>query len=128
MERKAAVFAAALVIGASTFVGCSPSRSRPGPPRVKIEIANSASITSPDTFTVVFSAVDDDGLDSLSLRWGNVQFDVNTFFRTEASETVELPVPAGLPPGTTRNIVVNARDLFGQTTVESQTVTIVASP
>ena len=128
MERKTAIFAIVLMLGSSAFLGCSPGRPRPGPPRVKIDIENGASVTSPDTFTVVFSAADGDGLDSLNLRWGTLQFDVNTFFRTEASETVRLEVPAGIPPGATRNIIVSARDLFGQTTVELQMVTIVTNP
>ncbi len=112
------------LLGATAFLACSPSRPRPGPPRVNIVVENSSTITSPDTITVTVSAIDDDGLDSLNLQWGTLVFEFNTEFGVEATETVELPVPAGLPPGTRRDIFVVARDLFGQRTVEQETIRI----
>ena len=128
MAPKTANIAITLLTGVALLGGCDPTRARPGPPRVNITVESGTSVFSPDTFTVTFSAADEDGLDSLNLRWGNLQFDGNTFFRTAVTETVELSVPAGLPLGTQGNISVRARDLFGQTTVEFLAVTIVARP
>lgn len=128
MTRVAGSVVITLLTGVILFSGCGPNRGRPGPPRVNIDIESGTSVFSPDTFSVVFSAVDEDGLDSLNLRWGNLQFDVNTFFRTEVTETVELVVPDNISPGIQRSISVRAKDLFGQSTVEFLTVTIVARP
>jgi hypothetical protein len=116
--------AAALIV----VVACEPSRSRPGPPRVTIDIPNGTSVFSPDSFVVNFSAVDDDGLDSLVLRWRTLIFDINTEFRVEASASRTLLVPPGLPPGATLLLRVGARDLVGQTTEEFRTITVLGRP
>ncbi|MFQ5551818.1 MAG: hypothetical protein ACE5FJ_11345 [Gemmatimonadales bacterium] len=115
-----------LTIGAATLGACDPQRIRPGPPRIDIEIPNNGDVLSPDTIVIRVTAVDNDGLDSLVVRYlGNV-IDVNTGFNVESSAEIQLTVPGGLPVGTNLTVAARAIDLKGQATDESAELRVIA--
>ena len=117
---------AALLVGTIGLgLGCSPDRLRPGPPRVTIEVPVGSTVFSPDTLPLLVVATDPNGLDSLNVDFLGTTETVNTFFEAEAEGIFLWPIPAGLLPGTLLTITARAKDLTGQTTTVSATVTVI---
>lgn len=111
---------------AGIAAGCAPDRLRPGPPRVTIEVPVGSTVFSPDTLPLLVVATDPNGLDSLSVDFLGQTEIVNTFFEAEAEGIFLWPIPPGLLPGTLLTISARAKDLTGQVTTASASVTVIA--
>ena len=107
---------------------CETSRTRPGPPTITIDPPEGSTVFSPDTLDFQVQAQDPDGLDSLSVTVLDATKAYNTDFNTETTVQVSVLVPAGLPAGSLIRILVSARDLTGEGTVDTATITVIKRP
>jgi len=108
--------------------GCETSRTRPGPPTVTIDPPVGSTIYSPDTLDFTVRAQDPDGLDSVLVTIFDTTKAYNADFNTEATIQVSVLVPAGLAPGNIIKIFARARDLVGEITLDTATVTVIKRP
>ena len=124
-RRRSYLTLALAVAAVAALANCSPNRTRPGPPRLTVDIPDGTSVFSPDTFVVEVLAVDADGLDSLTVLWGNQLLEFDPGFNIEATASVELFVPQNLAAGTILTVWVRARDVYGQASDEIVSLTVV---
>jgi hypothetical protein len=107
---------------------CETSRTRPGPPTVTIDPPLGSTVYSPDTLRFSVSAQDPDGLDSLFVTVFDTTKAFETDFNTEETVQVGILVPAGLLPGGVIKIFARARDLTGEETLDTASITIIKRP
>jgi hypothetical protein len=122
------LLAALAAVGAAVVPGCTPDRLRPGPPSLVIEGPQGSTAFSPDTIPISVFARDDNGLDSVTVTILGRTEELGAFDRTEISNVFFWPIPEGLTPGDLVEIVGNAKDLVGERTTVTTSVTVVARP
>ena len=115
------VGAALLILG----MACTPSRTRPGPPSITIQLPVGSTVFSPDTLDFVVIAKDPDGLDSLTVTVFDTTKAFNTDFNTETTASISVLVPAGIGVGNLIKIYARATDITGQQTLDSASVTVI---
>lgn len=125
-SRLTALALGALVVGAGA--ACSPDRLRPGPPSLVIEVPEGNTVTSPDTMPMRVYVRDDNGLDSVTVSLRDLTVEINAFDRVEYADIIEWPIPEGLLPGDLLTFIGYAKDLVGERTSITTTVTVVAPP
>jgi len=110
------------------LVSCSPSRVRPGPPRLVIDLFQGTTVSSPDTIYMGVHANDPNGLDSVAVSFEGVAQTVYSSVEgnVSADDTVGWIIPAGAAPKTMFWFYGYARDLTGDTTVDSVSVTVIS--
>lgn len=108
--------------------GCAEDRLRPGPPTLTIEPPPGNVVTSPDTALIIVRARDDNGLDSVTVTILDRTEEIDAFDRIEADGIFLWPIPAGLIPGELIGISAYAKDLVGDRTTATASVTVVAPP
>jgi hypothetical protein len=109
--------------------GCKSDRLRPGPPTLTIELPPGATVYSPDTLGLVVRAHDDNGLDSVTVTiLGRTEEVLGAFNEMDAVGVFIWPIPDGLPPGTLVEILARAKDLVGDRTTTTASVTVIARP
>lgn len=119
-----------LVLLSGALLSCSPDRVRPGPPRLTIDLFQGTTVLSPDTIYMGVHASDPNGLDSVAISFQGV---AQTVFSSvegnvSADDTVGWIIPDGASPNSMFWFYGYARDLTGDTTVDSVSVTVVAPP
>lgn len=109
-------------------ISCSPSRVRPGPPRLVIDLFQGTTVSSPDTIYMGVHASDPNGLDSVAVSFEGVAQTVYSSVagNVAADDTVGWIIPAGAAPNTMFWFYGYARDLTGDITVDSVSVTVVS--
>jgi len=115
---------AALILVALT--GCGGERARPGPPSLTLQLPPGNVVATPDTFAIQVFARDDNGLDSLIVRFLDQTRDVPAFNEREVTDVVLFVVPEGLAVGEVIDVQGYARDLVGERTLVTSSVTVVA--
>ena len=105
--------------------GCETSRTRPGPPTVTIDPPAGSTVFSPDTLDFSVLVQDPDGIDSVIVTVLDTTKGFNADFNTEATVQISILVPSGLTPGTILKILARARDLTGESTLDSASVTVI---
>src|SRR5256885_8143954 len=123
-SRRNRCLAAVLLLAAA----CETSRTRPGPPTVTIDPPVGSTVFSPDTLDFTVRAQDPDGLDSVLVTIFDTTKTYNADFNTEAIIQVSVLVPAGLTPGNVIKIFARARDLVGEITLDTATITVIKRP
>lgn len=108
--------------------GCTPERLRPGPPSLVVEGPEGSTVFSPDTVGISVFARDDNGLDSVTVTILGRTEELGAFDRVEVSDIFIWPIPAGLPAGELIEIQGYAKDLVGERTVVTTSVTVVNRP
>jgi hypothetical protein len=71
---------------------------------------------------------DDNGLDSVTVSLRDLTVEINAFDRVEYADIIEWPIPEGLAPGELLTFIGYAKDLVGERTSITTTVTVVAPP
>ena len=127
MTAFSARVAAPGVVALALLAACTGSRSRPGPPELRLELPIGNVIASPDTFTVGVVARDDDGLDSVVVTFLGERREVFAFNEFEVADLVFLVMPPGHVVGEVVEVQAFARDLTGGRTIRMGTLTIVAA-
>jgi hypothetical protein len=120
--------AAVLAVAGFLWWGCTPERLRPGPPSLVIEGPEGSTVFSPDTVGISVFARDDNGLDSVTVTILGRTEELGAFDQVEVSDIFLWPIPEGLSPGELVEIVGLAKDLVGERTVVTTSVTVVARP
>ncbi len=107
---------------------CSPTRVRPGPPRLVLDLFQGTTVASPDTIYMGVHASDPNGLDSVAVSFEGVAQTVYSSVEgnISADDTVGWIIPANAAPNTMFWFYGYARDLTGDTTVDSVSVTVVS--
>jgi hypothetical protein len=123
-----ALIAAAALAALSLAGACTPDRLRPGPPSLVINGPAGSTVTSPDTVGIEVLAQDDNGLDSVTVTILGVTEELGAFDEVEVHDILFWPIPGGLPPGTLVEIVGYAKDLVGERTTVTTSVTVIAPP
>ncbi|MDH3495876.1 MAG: hypothetical protein OER21_03875 [Gemmatimonadota bacterium] len=108
--------------------GCAEDRLRPGPPTLTIAPPPGNVVTSPDTALIIVLARDDNGLDSVTVTILGRTEEIDAFDRIEAEGVFLWPIPAGFVPGQVIEIAAFAKDLVGDRTTATASVTVVAPP
>lgn len=118
-----------LVAAAAWLAGCTTDRLRPGPPSLTIELPPGATVFSPDTLGLVVRAHDDNGLDSVTVTiLGRTEEVLDAFNNVDALGAFLWPIPGGLTPGELVEITGYAKDLVGDRTTVTTSVTVIARP
>jgi hypothetical protein len=129
MPRRALpTLAPAAVAAALLLAGCTPERLRPGPPSLVVEGPEGSTVFSPDTVGISVFARDDNGLDSVTITVLGRTEELGAFDRVEVSDIFIWPIPAGLTAGELIEIQGYAKDLVGERTVVTTSVTVVDRP
>jgi hypothetical protein len=108
--------------------GCKTDRLRPGPPSLSIDLPPGATVFSPDTLGIAVRAHDDNGLDSVTVTILDRTEAVNAFNEVDVVDGLLWPIPEGLTPGELIEIRGYAKDLVGDRTTVTTSVTVVARP
>lgn len=116
-----------LLLALAALTGCGEDRLRPGPPALVLEMPPGSVVTSPDTFVVGVYARDDNGLDSLGVTFLDQTRDIPVFDEIEVVDGVFFIVPAGYVVGEVLEVRGVARDLVGERTTATGSVTVVAA-
>jgi hypothetical protein len=111
----------------AALTACGEDRLRPGPPALVLEMPPGSVVTSPDTFVVGIYARDDNGLDSLGVTFLDQARDIPVFDDVEVVDGVFFIVPAGYVVGEVLEVRGVARDLVGERTTATGSVTVVAA-
>lgn len=106
------------------LAACDADRLRPGPPALALEMPPGNVVTSPDTFLVGIVARDDNGLDSLVITFLDQVRDVAVFDDIEVVDGVFFVVPEGYAVGEVLEVSGLARDLVGERTTVTASVTV----
>jgi hypothetical protein len=93
-----------------------------------IEGPEGSTVLSPDTIPIQVFARDDNGLDSVTVTVLGRTEELGAFDRVEISDVFFWPIPTGLLPGQLIEIVGYAKDLVGERTTVTTSVTVVAPP
>jgi hypothetical protein len=116
-----------LIATAAWLGGCKSDRLRPGPPSLTIELPPGATVFSPDTLGLVVRAHDDNGLVTVTIL-GRTEDVLDAFDNVDAVGVLLWPIPDGLTPGLLVEITAYAKDLTGDRTTTTASVTVVARP
>jgi hypothetical protein len=119
---------AGLVAAAVWLAACRTDRLRPGPPSLSIELPPGATVFSPDTLGLVVRAHDENGLDSVTVTILGRTEEADAFNQVDAVDVFLWPIPEGLTPGELVEIRGYAKDLVGDRTTVTTSVTVVALP
>ena len=119
---------ASLAVAAACLDGCISDRLRPGPPSLSIELPPGATVFSPDTLGLAVRAHDDNGLDSVTVTILGRTEEANAFNRVDVVDGFLFPIPEGLIPGQLVEITGYAKDLVGDRTTVTTSVTVIARP
>jgi hypothetical protein len=122
------LLAALAAAGGGAAGGCKPDRLRPGPPSLVITGPQGSTVTSPDTAGIEVFAQDDNGLDSVTVTILGQTEELSAFDEVEVHDILFWPIPEGLSPGTLVEIIGYAKDLVGERTTVTTSVTVVAPP
>lgn len=120
--------AAAALAAAAVLSACTPERLRPGPPSLAIEVPAGSTVFSPDTLPILIHAQDDNGLDSVTVTVLGETAEVDAFDEVEVLDILTWPIPEGLPAGELIEIQAYAKDLAGERTTITTSVTVIARP
>lgn len=123
-----AIAALAGLAGTVVHAGCTPERLRPGPPSLTIEVPAGNTVFSPDTLPILIHVRDDNGLDSVTVTVFGETADVDAFDEVEVIDIFDWPIPDGLMPGELVEIQGYAKDLVGERTNVTTSVTVIARP
>lgn len=115
----------ALAAAGALSGACTPDRLRPGPPRLVITGPEGSTVTSPDTTGIEVFAQDDNGLDSVTVTILGQTVELDAFDLVELHDILFWPIPEGLSPGTLIEITGYAKDLVGERTTVTTSVTVV---
>jgi hypothetical protein len=110
----------------AALAACGGQRERPGPPSLTLEPPPGNVVTSPDTFAVQVRASDANGLDSVVVVFLNQRREIPSFNEQDLVDVVLLVVPEGLVVGQLLDLQGYARDLQGERTTVTTSVTVVA--
>jgi hypothetical protein len=124
----ATVRGVALVVAIAWLAACRTDRLRPGPPSLAIELPPGATVFSPDTITLGVRAHDDNGLDSVTIMILDRTEEAGAFDRVDLVTVFFWPIPEGLAPGELVDITGYAKDLVGDRTTVTTSVTVIARP
>jgi len=116
--------ASGALLGLALLAGCGEDRLRPGPPTLVLEMPPGSVVTSPDTFVVGIYARDDNGLDSLLVRFLDQVRDISVFNEIEVVDGVFFVVPDGYAVGEVIVVSGYVRDLVGERTSVTGSVTV----
>jgi hypothetical protein len=116
-----------LMLCLAALTGCGEDRLRPGPPALVLEMPPGSVVTSPDTFVVGIYARDDNGLDSLVVTFLDQVRDISVFDEIEVLDGVFFIVPDGYVVGEVLEVRGVARDLVGERTTATGSVTVAAA-
>lgn len=119
---------AGLVVAAAWLAACRTDRLRPGPPSLSIELPPGATVFSPDTLGLVVRAHDDNGLDSVTVTILGRTEEADAFDQVDAVDVFLWPIPEGLTPGELVQVRGYAKDLVGDRTTVTTSVTVVERP
>jgi hypothetical protein len=117
-----------LVAAAVWLAACGTDRLRPGPPSLSIELPPGATVFSPDTLGLVVRAHDENGLDSVTVTILGRTEEADAFNQVDAVDVFLWPIPEGLTPGELVEIRGYAKDLVGDRTTVTTSVTVIARP
>lgn len=93
---------------------CLGERERPGPPRVSFTIDDTTVVSSRvDTIAGTVRAQDADGIDSVWVTAGTLEWADDGGFSQVISTRYRLIIPAGTQPGTQIPLTLQARDAAG---------------
>lgn len=116
-----------LVVAVAATTACSPDRIRPGPPQVMVDLFQGATVSAADTLYMAIFASDPNGLDSVAVQFlGQTQpvfyggaevFDV--------ADTIGWIIPSDAAKNQVFWFFGYARDLTGDVTLDSASVTVV---
>jgi hypothetical protein len=112
------------LVALAALAACDAERLRPGPPALVLEMPPGNVVTSPDTFVVGIVARDDNGLDSLVITFLDQVRDVFVFDEIEVVDGVLFVMPEGYAVGEVLEVSGFARDLVGERTTVTATVTV----
>jgi hypothetical protein len=119
---------AGAAVVAAWLAGCGSDRLRPGPPTLSIELPPGATVFSPDTLGLAVRAHDDNGLDSVTVTILGHTEEANAFNQVDVVDGFLWPIPEGLIPGELIEITGYAKDLVGDRTTVTTSVTVIAGP
>jgi hypothetical protein len=117
-----------LLILTAALAACKPERLRPGPPSLVIEGPDGSTVFSPDTIGISVFARDDNGLDSVTITVLGRTEELGAFDRVEVSDVFIWQIPPGLAAGELVEILGYAKDLVGERTSVTTSVTVVDRP
>jgi hypothetical protein len=115
-----------LLLGLAALAACGEDRLRPGPPTLVLQMPPGNVVTSPDTFSVRIYARDDNGLDSVVITFLDQVRDISLFNEIEVLDGVFFVVPGGYVVGEVLEIRGLVRDVVGERTTVTSSVTVVA--
>jgi hypothetical protein len=115
-----------LLLGLAALAACGEDRMRPGPPTLVLQLPPGSVVTSPDTFGVRVYARDDNGLDSLVITFLDQVRDISLFNEIEVLDGVFFIVPGGYVVGEVLEVRGLVRDITGERTTVTSSVTVVA--
>ncbi len=101
-------------------------RGRPGPPAVAIQVRAGSTVFSPDTLPFTVTAIDPDGLDTVSITFLDSTVAIATDFDREFSRSFLWPVPTRIPSGRLLRISARATDLKGLEGNRDADVTVIS--
>jgi len=113
-----------LLAGLATLAACGGERLRPGPPSLELQVPVGNVVTSPDTFFVRVYVHDDNGLDSVVVSFLDQVRDIFVFNETDVVDGVFFVVPESLPVGEVLEVAGWARDIGGELTTTTTSVTV----
>lgn len=116
--------ASGVLVWLALLSACGEDRLRPGPPTLVLEMPPGSVVTSPDTFVVGIYARDDNGLDSLVVRFLDQVRDISVFNEIEVVDGVFFVVPDGYTVGEVIEVSGFVRDLVGERTSVTGSVTV----
>jgi hypothetical protein len=93
-----------------------------------IEGPEGSTVFSPDTVGIAVFARDDNGLDSVTITVLGRTEELGAFDRVEISDVFIWPIPAGLRAGELVEILGYAKDLVGERTFVTASVTVIDRP
>jgi hypothetical protein len=115
-------------LAAASLSGCESDRLRPGPPSLTVEGPAGSTVFSPDTIGISVFAQDDNGLDSVTVTILGRTEELGAFDEVEVADILVWVIPAGLNAGDLIEILGYAKDLVGERTTVTITVTVVDRP